>query len=225
MKSNNSYSIKKNNNNASNGPWNLFILRSKNWKQINSRIYTFNSFCVWKTVNNCAVLLFFENSRLDSKFYYCISSMDVNNCLPPELTVQSVEHILHRIGLTLDSTKSYPKRNLFFNPIIVFITILLFIIREVIFNSLNEENDLIFKIFGSLGYLMGIRREMSIIVLLFSILPLSFQLIYYYNYRNGIKPTFSSCIPNDVGFGFTEKSRSYRWTANHKTIESNKNYT
>ena len=40
--------------------------------------------------------------------------MDPNNCLPPELTVQSVEDILHRIGLTLDSTKSYSKRKLFF---------------------------------------------------------------------------------------------------------------
>ena len=49
-----------------------------------------------------------------------IASLDVNKCLPPELTVQSVEHILHRIGLTLDSTKSYPKRKLFFNPIIIF---------------------------------------------------------------------------------------------------------
>ena len=59
-----------------------------------------------------------------------VSSMDVNKCLPPELTVQSVEHILHRIGLTLDSTKSYPKRKLFFNPKIIFTFNLLFILRE-----------------------------------------------------------------------------------------------
>ena len=60
-------------------------------------------------------------SAIGSKKNSSVSPLNVNKCLPPELTVQSVEHILHRIGLTLDSTKSYPKRNLFFNPIIIFI--------------------------------------------------------------------------------------------------------
>ena len=119
-----------------------------------------------------------------------VSTMDVNKCLPPELTVQSVEHILHRIGLTLDSTKSYPKRKLFFNPIIIFSFLLIFIIREVFVIVINEENDLIFKVMGTFGYLIGIRREMSICLFLFSNLSLSFQMIYYYNYRNCIKPTF-----------------------------------
>ena len=116
--------------------------------------------------------------------------MDPNNCLPPEMTVQSVEDILHRIGLTLNSTKSYPKRKLFFNPIIIFTFMSLFIVREGVITLINEENDLILKVLGSYGYLIGMKREFSILLLLFSILSLSFQLIYYYNYRNGIKPTF-----------------------------------
>ena len=119
-----------------------------------------------------------------------ISSIDVNKCLPPELTVQSVEHILHRIGLSLDSTKSYPKRNLFFNPFIIFAFLSLHIIREVFANVINEENDLLFKALGTYGYLIGIRRELSICLILLANLCQSFQLIYYYNYRNGIKPTF-----------------------------------
>ena len=116
--------------------------------------------------------------------------MDPNKCLPPELTVQSVEDILHRSGLTLDSTKSYPKRKLFFNPIIIFTFLLLFTIREVIVISLPEENDLIFKVFGSFGYLIGIREFAAISYTLLTLLSMSFHLIYYYNYRNGIKPTF-----------------------------------
>ena len=116
--------------------------------------------------------------------------MDPNKCLPPELTVQSVEDILHRIGLTLDSTKSYPKRKLLFKPIIIFTFLLLFTIREVIVISLNEENDFIFKVFGSYGYLIGIREFAAISYTLLTLLSMSFQLIYYYNYRNGIKPTF-----------------------------------
>ena len=136
--------------------------------------------------------------------------MDVNKCLPPELTVQSVEHILHRIGLTLDSTKSYPKRKLYFNPIIIFIFTSIIFIREVIFISLKEENEKIFLMFGCFGHLIGQRILISIFLIIFPTLSLSFQLIYYYNYRNGIKTHISSCIPNDVGFGFTQKSRSYR---------------
>ena len=116
--------------------------------------------------------------------------MDPKRCLPPELTVQSVEDILHRIGLTLDSTKSHPKRKLFFNPFIIFTFISLFIIREVIFISLPEENDRIFKVFGCFGYLIGIKENSSMIFILISLLAISFQLIYYYNHRNGIKPTF-----------------------------------
>ena len=65
--------------------------------------------------------------------------MDPNKCLPPELTVQSVEDILHRIGLTLDSTKSYPKRKLFFNPNIILTFLSLYIIREVTVISLTER--------------------------------------------------------------------------------------
>ena len=129
-------------------------------------------------------------SAIDQKENNWVSPIDPNKCLPPELTVQSVEHILHRIGLTLDSTKSYPKRKLFFNPIIIFSFFVLFNIREVIIISMTEENDLTLKILGSIGYLMGIRVLLSIFFILYSSLQMCFQLIYYYNYRNGIKPTF-----------------------------------
>ena len=116
--------------------------------------------------------------------------MNTSQCLPPELTVQSVEEILHRIGLTLDSTKSYPKRKLFFNPIIIFIFCLMIITKEVFILTLDEQNDLTFKVLGSVGYFLGIRKQYSFPTFLISFFPISFQLIYYYNYRNGIKPTF-----------------------------------
>ena len=81
----------------------------------------------------------------------------MNKCLPPELTIQSVEHILHRIGLTLHSTKSYPKRKLMFNPIFIFTFCSLFITKELIVISLDEKNDITFKVLGSVGYLLGVR--------------------------------------------------------------------
>ena len=116
--------------------------------------------------------------------------MNTNQCLPPELTVQSVEDILHRIGLTLDSTKTYPKRKLMFDPIIIFTFCLLLITKEVIILSLDEQNDFTFKVLGSVGYLIGFRQIVCLDGILISFFPVYFQLIYYYNHRIGIKPTF-----------------------------------
>ena len=119
-----------------------------------------------------------------------MSAINTNMCLPQELTIQSVEHILHRIGLTLDSNKTYLKRKLIFNPIIISIFCSLFIIREVIVFSLDEEYDRIFIMLGSFGHLLGIRKHCAILYNLGCFIILIFQLIYYNNYRNGIKPTF-----------------------------------
>ena len=116
--------------------------------------------------------------------------MNTSRCLPPELTVQSVEDILHKIGFTLDSTKTYPKRKLMFNPIIIFTFCLLLITKEVIILSLDEQNDFTFKVLGSVGYLIGIRQIVCLDEILISFFPVYFQLIYYYNHRIGIKPTF-----------------------------------
>ena len=116
--------------------------------------------------------------------------MNTSRCLPPELTVQSVEDILHKIGFTLDSTKTYPKRKLMFNPIIIFTFCLMIITKEVTILSLDEQNDFTFKVLGSVGYLIGIRQIVCFDAILISLFPVNFQLVYYYNYRNGIKPTF-----------------------------------
>ena len=116
--------------------------------------------------------------------------MDPNKCLPKELTIESVDQLIHSFGLTVDSTQRYRKRKLFFNPIIIFSFVSLFIIKEVVIISLDEKNDLIFKMLGSIGHLMGVRQHLGLSVILASILSLSFQIIYYKNYRNGIKPTF-----------------------------------
>ena len=151
-------------------------------------------------------------------------AINTNKCLPQELTVHSVEHILHRIGLTLDSNKTYPKRKLFFNPIIIFLFFSLIIIREVIVISLDEENDFTFKLLGSFGHLLGLRKHISIIFILASFLGLSFQLIYYNNYRNGIKPTFlrvfqmMSGLVSPKSVGLTEEQQIRKLLTRTKSL-------
>ena len=57
------------------------------------------------------------------------------------------------------------------------------------FFLMDENKILHFIKWSSFGYLMGINScDLAIILIL--ILTLSSQLIYYYNHRNGIKPTF-----------------------------------
>ena len=107
-------------------------------------------------------------------------AINTNKCLPQELTVQSVEDILHRISLTLDSNKAYSKRKLFFNPIIIFIFFSLIIIREVP-HILNVG---IFRTF------IGIKKTHFDHIQPFGFSGFKFQLVHYNNYRNGIKPTF-----------------------------------
>ena len=153
------------------------------------------------TFNNSIVVKILKISITSRKYFRKMTAihptnnnnipfLDLNKCLPSELTIESVEDILHRIGLTLYSSKSYPKRKLFLKPIIIFLFMSVFTIKEVILISLNDENDIIFKIFGSIGYLLGFNKHWSMLLVLFGSLCLCFQLIYYYNYRNGIKPTF-----------------------------------
>ena len=114
--------------------------------------------------------------------------IDVNKCLPPELTVQSVDDILYRIGLTFESTQLSTKRRLFSKPLFIFISSLMILIKDCILFYLSDDHVEIFIYFNA--YLISMRRICHLITISTEALIISSQLIYYYNYRNGIKPTF-----------------------------------
>ena len=150
-------------------------------------------------------------------------AINTNKCLPQELTVKSADNILHRTGLPLISTNSYHKRNLFYNPIIIFIFLVFYVIKEFIILSLDEENDLIFKMLGSWGHFIGIRRQIAFMFVITALLPLLIQLIYYNNYRNGIKPTFlrvfqmMSGLVSPKSLGLTDEQQIRRLLKSTKT--------
>ena len=121
-----------------------------------------------------------------------MQEFDPSKCLPPELTIESVDDILYRIGLCLTSVRDRPKRPKLFHPLIAFTYVLIFTIKEVFvlfLISLSSENKLLlaqildFHVIRAEGYCSGC-------VILTAILSLSSQLIYYNNYRKGIEPTF-----------------------------------
>ena len=106
------------------------------------------------------------------------------------MLIESVDDILYVNGLCFTSTQPIPKRKLFYNPYIGFAFIALHFLRELVILSINGENDLMLKIFGSFGHMLGIREHMTKCFLLADLVILSSKLIYYYNYKKGVKPTF-----------------------------------
>ena len=54
-----------------------------------------------------------------------MSTIVVNKCLSPELTVESVDDILYRIGLSFDSIRDRPKHKLIVHPMFAFLMLCL----------------------------------------------------------------------------------------------------
>ena len=110
--------------------------------------------------------------------------------IPANLRVDSVDDILYKIGLCFTSVRDRPKRKRIYHPMIVFTFVSMYLTKEMTIICLNNEEVLLMKQLGSYGHLLGIRWLLGVVIMLFSILSLISQLIYYNNYRNGINPTF-----------------------------------
>ena len=117
-------------------------------------------------------------------------------CLPKHLVVKDVDDVLYRIGLCLTSVKEQPIRRSIDNPTLAFVITLIFMIEKVITCSLTEDNQLVFRMLGSTGQLLGIRIH-DLFFILCSLLSLVSQMIYYYNHKQSLSD-FSATLPNDV---------------------------
>ena len=58
------------------------------------------------------------------------------------------------------------------------------------FPIVNKDNELVFRILGSTGYMLGIPVYFDLFFIFCSILTLVSQLIYYSNYKRRVSPTF-----------------------------------
>ena len=68
--------------------------------------------------------------------------------------------------------------------------VLILMTERLITFSLSDDNDLVFNVLADTGYFIGVRRHFGLFFIICCVLSLSSQIIYYYNYRNGVKPTF-----------------------------------
>ena len=103
-----------------------------------------------------------------------------NKCLPPELTVESVDDILYEIGFNLDSNRDRPKIQIVYNPVIKFSFLSLYLFN-VLYNSFKEESDPSSKMIVPFAELMGVTQDMLWHASFASLLSLSSQFKFRYN--------------------------------------------
>jgi len=118
-----------------------------------------------------------------------MESFDANKPLPLDTAINSAESHLYRIGLNLFKIND-EKRNIFYNPLLVFIINSIAIIKSIIALLMTEDNETISIIIGDFSHFLGLRIHFNLGSGLAYLLALTSQLIYFYNYMKGIKPTY-----------------------------------
>ena len=125
--------------------------------------------------------------------------------LPQELTIDSVDEHLYRIGLCLTPNRHNTRRSLIFHPILITIMSIIFIILRIA--SIFTDNQEILLLMGDVGQLFKMRIYVNIFLILTTSFIFSNQLIYYYNNNRDIRPTFltlfhmmsGSVSPSSIG--------------------------
>ena len=116
-----------------------------------------------------------------------MGSFDSNKVLPKSVCIESAANILCQHGLYYGNEL---KLKFYQNPILLFILFIIVVIKNTI-NAMNsEQNAMIIITLGDFTHFLGIRLYFNIALNLFTILIINSQLIYYYNYKTGVKPTF-----------------------------------
>ena len=120
-------------------------------------------------------------------------NIDLDKPIPPEWRVRGADSHLHSIGLSLFKPQLHPNRRLLYHPLLVFIAMIirLNICLLIIYNVMKGDKlDFLTHIYlGDLGYYISLSYSANVIIANLSFLTIGSQLINYYNYRNGIKPT------------------------------------
>ena len=108
--------------------------------------------------------------------------------LPQELTIESVDEHLYRIGLCLTPNRHNTRRSLIFHPILIAIMSIIMTILRIATLFTDQRWQLL--LLGDVGQFFGMRIYFNLGTILLTLFLLSSQLIYYYNNKRDIRPTF-----------------------------------
>ena len=116
--------------------------------------------------------------------------IDLEKYLPEELAIDDIDHTLYDIGLVLTSGEDVvKKRSVFNHPIIIFTVCVLFFMSKIIPVIVGQSYGAA-VVLGDVGFFIGMNNRFNIYQIIFNWLLMGSQLVYYYNHKRGIKPSF-----------------------------------
>jgi hypothetical protein len=118
-----------------------------------------------------------------------MESFDVKKPVPQSIAFNSIDNHLYRIGLSLIS-KNEEKRSRFYNPLLILIVNIICLIKCIVSLLLSEENEKLLIINGDFAHFLGSKTHLNVAAFLVFLLTLIQQLIYYYNTKSNINPTY-----------------------------------
>ena len=144
-----------------------------------------------------------------------METFDANKRLPQNVVLRSAETHSYKIGLSFDNL-NYGIRDILHNPLLIVIIITISIIKVIIQWLLPDDNPRNFIFLGDFTYFLGIRPHQYIATIFYALLSLTSQVIYYYNHKNDIKPSFLkvfqmiSGLVSPKSIGLTDKVEIYK---------------
>ena len=144
-----------------------------------------------------------------------MKKLNQKETLPQNLIINSAENNLYRIGLCLTSRNPL-NRNKWHNPLLIFSINLIVLIKVLVSLLLTVNHQNCSLIIGDVLDILQIRIHAKIFFILILFLAISSQLIYYYNYKNDIKPTFlkvfemMSGLVSPQSIGLTNEEQIYK---------------
>ena len=131
-----------------------------------------------------------------------MNKMNCNRLLPKKLRVNSAVNQLYRIGLlyTRSQYEEGATRSKIYHPKLINSILVICVTQIIIVTFIPSKYRLIKIMLGDFAYLQGNPKHINIFVINFVILNILFRVLYYYNYKRGIKPTFLSLFDMFAGY-------------------------
>ena len=122
-----------------------------------------------------------------------IENMDLDEPIPPEWRVRGADSHLHSIGLSLFKPQLHPNRRLLYHPLLIF-TVMFTNLCKCLGLTYCDVNGIKLSrmshiLLGDVDYPFKLGHLTNILMIYLCTFNIGSQLINYYNYRNGIKPT------------------------------------
>ena len=109
----------------------------------------------------------------------------------PEEKVENIAEVLYDVGLCVNSTLFQKKiRKLIYNPFLILTVNSITVVTKTIIMNIDQGDNYFLMILGDVGHHFNMKDFLSFIFILWSLVVILSQCVYYYNYKHGVEPTF-----------------------------------